>query len=135
MNILIADDEEAVRRMLEEALATLPDTVVQSAQDGAEAWWWLSSPVDRYSLVVLDIKMPRVDGFAVLERMRQTNRLKNVPVIMCSGHTERPAIGKAALLGVNHYLMKPFNPSALVQKAKELIFAATSQYRPAAAVV
>ena len=134
MNILIADDEEAFRRLLEEALTTLPDTIVQSTQDGAEAWWWLSSPTERYSLVVLDIKMPKIDGFDVLERMRQTPRLKAVPVIMCSGLTDRPMIGKAALLGVNHYLMKPFSPAALVQKAKELIISASKQYRPAAVV-
>ncbi len=121
MNILVADDDPGCVSLLRELLEMIPDVSVTTAFDGAEAWWWLIHPDLRYSLVILDIKMPKVDGFALLTRIRQTPYLATIPVIMCTGVMDRRIIGKAVQLKISHYLMKPFSPETLLEKVEELL--------------
>jgi len=121
MNILVADDDPGCVHLLQEVLEVIPDVEVITAFDGAEAWWWLTHPDLKFSLAVLDIKMPKVDGFALLTRIRQTPTLATLPVIMCTGIIDRRLVAKAAQLKISHYLMKPFNPETLLEKTEELL--------------
>jgi signal transduction histidine kinase/ABC-type sugar transport system substrate-binding protein/AraC-like DNA-binding protein len=82
--ILIVDDDEKVREMYMSVLSeTMPGVSVQCVSDGQYALEALESITP--SLVILDLVMPRVDGFAVLEFMRKTSRLQMVPVVVMSG--------------------------------------------------
>jgi DNA-binding response OmpR family regulator len=121
MNILVVDDDHGYVGLLQEVLELIPDVHVITAYDGAEAWWWLTHPDLKYMLAILDIKMPKVDGFALLSRIRQTQALVSLPVIMCTGVLDRRLVSKAAQLNISHYLMKPFSPETLLEKVEELL--------------
>lgn len=121
MNILVADDDPGCVSLLQEVLELIPDVEIITAYDGAEAWWWLTHPDLKYSLAILDIKMPKVDGFALLSRIRQTPQLEGLPVIMCTGLIDRRIVNKVAQLSISHYLLKPFNPEILLEKAESLL--------------
>jgi two-component system chemotaxis response regulator CheY len=121
MNILVADDDPGCICLLQEVLELIPDVEVLTASDGAEAWWWLTHPDLKYSLAILDIKMPKVDGFGLLARIRQTPHLIALPVIMCTGVLDRRLVSKAAQLNISHYLLKPFSPETLLEKVEDLL--------------
>jgi len=121
MNILVADDDPGCVCLFQEVLMHIPDISIVTAGDGAEAWWWLTHPEMKYALVVLDANMPRVDGFDLIARMRLDPQFATLPVIMCTGITERRFIGKAAKLNISCYLMKPFSPETLYEKVESLL--------------
>jgi two-component system chemotaxis response regulator CheY len=121
MNILVVDDDHGYVGLLQEVLELIPDVDVITAYDGAEAWWWFTHPDLKFTLAILDIKMPKVDGFALLSRIRQTPSLASLPVIMCTGVLDRRLVSKAAQLNISHYLMKPFSPETLLEKVEELL--------------
>ena len=108
--ILVVDDEEIVRSLLQRTLEEAGYDVI-TAVNGQEA-------LDKIfhldvSLVLLDIKMPGLDGFQVLERIRKTS---NVPVIMLTAirdvHTVRDSLG----LGADDYIGKPFKKGELLAR-------------------
>ncbi len=121
MNILVADDDPGCICLLQEVLEMIADVEIITARDGAEAWWWLTHPDLKYALAVLDVKMPGVDGFALLSRIRQTPHLLTMPVIMCTGVMDRRIISKAAQLNVSCYLHKPFCPETLLEKVEAVL--------------
>lgn len=121
MNILVADDDQGCVCLVQEVLEMIQDVHVITAYDGAEAWWWLTHPELRYSIAILDVKMPKVDGFGLVMRMRQTPAFASLPVIMCTGVTDRRLISKAAQLKITEYLMKPFSPETLLEKVEALL--------------
>lgn len=107
---LVADDSPSVREAMRRILAGAGYRV-DSAGDGSSAWAMASAI--RYDLVVTDIEMPRLDGFALIERIRRDARLSRVPVIVVSssdtaGHRER-----ARALAVAGFVQKPVTPDKL----------------------
>src|SRR5262245_12434465 len=86
------------------------------AVNGREALEMLASLPQEYDLVLLDIMMPEMDGFQVLERLRADPELRTIPVIMISAVDEIDAVARAIELGATDYLPKPFN--AVVLKAR-----------------
>jgi CheY-like chemotaxis protein len=121
MNVLVADDDLGCICLLQEVLSSIPDVSVITASDGAEAWWWLTHPEMRYALAIIDVKMPKVDGFALASRMRQTPHLLSLPLVMCTGLTDRRFVTKAASLKISCYLVKPFSPETLISKVESLL--------------
>jgi two-component system CheB/CheR fusion protein len=108
-NVLIVDDREADLEMTEIALFRRPKLRcnLQSARDGREAHRLLSTPGAAVDLVLLDINMPDVDGFRLLEQIKEDEALRDVLVIMCSGSDHKPDQERAAALGASGYLLKP----------------------------
>jgi CheY-like chemotaxis protein len=83
-------------------------------KDGAEALEfinctgaWSNRPNGNPKLVLLDLKMPRVDGIEVLERLRQDDSMRSVPIVMLTSSAEETDIVKSYALGANSYLVKP----------------------------
>jgi len=108
--LLVVDDTEANRDLLARRLRALGHGV-ETAVHGREALELLASkPID---LVLLDIMMPEMDGFQVLERLRADPALRTIPVIMISAVDEVDAVARAIELGATDYLPKPFNPVVL----------------------
>lgn len=108
--ILIADDNAVNRDVLRRRLERLGYRVL-AAEDGREALEMLAAaPVD---CLLLDIMMPELDGYAVLERRRADPRLREIPVIMISSIDEVESIARCITLGADDYLPKPFNPVIL----------------------
>ena len=103
--ILIADDSKMNQQILSEILGGRCEYLY--ADDGMQALELLHSEFDIDLL--LDINMPRLDGFGVLEVMKQRNWLQEIPVIIPSSEDDEPFIQKAYELGVTDYIRRPFN--------------------------
>ena len=107
--ILVVDDEAAIRETLDQLL-TYEKYAVRLAADGAEALSLLAEA--RIDAMLLDIKMPDMDGFEVLSRMRSDGR--DVPVIVVSGHGNIETAVEAVRLGAYDFLEKPLDRSRLL---------------------
>lgn len=133
--ILIVDDSEMNRDMLSDMLSDDYDIV--EAADGEEALSILKERVYDIDLVLLDIIMPAVDGFGVLNVMKRYHWIDNTPVIMISSETSQSYIRKAFELGVTDYIIRPFdsfiihkrvsNTLMLYRKQKKLLSALEEQ--------
>lgn len=108
--ILVVDDNEANCDLLSRRLKK-DNQHVLLAKDGLEALEVLKS--EHVDLVLLDIMMPRMDGYEVLERMKADNRLKSIPVIMITALDQIESSVKCIEMGADDYLTKPFNPTLL----------------------
>lgn len=133
--ILIVDDSEMNRDMLSDMLSDDYDII--EAADGEEALSVLKERVYDIDLVLLDIIMPAVDGFGVLDVMKRYHWIDNTPVIMISSETSQSYIRKAFELGVTDYIIRPFdsfiihkrvsNTLMLYRKQKKLLSALEEQ--------
>lgn len=110
--ILIVDDSEMNREMLMAILGE--EYEYAEAEDGAQALTLLQQDMN-IDLMLLDINMPKLDGFAVLERMNQFRWIDEIPVIMISAAEDRESIGRCYSLGVSDYIRRPFD-SYIVQR-------------------
>lgn len=104
--ILIADDSKMNQQILSEILGVRYEYLY--ADDGLQALEHLHSEFD-IDLLLLDINMLRLDGFGVLEVMKQRNWLQEIPVIITSSEDDESFIQKAYDLGVTDYIRRPFN--------------------------
>ncbi|MDO4502738.1 MAG: response regulator transcription factor [Coriobacteriia bacterium] len=114
--VLIVDDDENVRMVLREVVSTAGLEPVAVA-GGREALGLLAD--EAFALILLDINMPGMDGFQVLERLRSQGN--STPVIMVSARQDDPDVLRALGMGADDYITKPFNPVILSAKAKALI--------------
>jgi signal transduction histidine kinase len=108
--ILVVDDNSINRYLLAQHVAQQGHRVV-SAGDGREALHQLLA--ERVDLVLLDLDMPEMDGYAVLAAMKEDSRLRELPVIMISGVDEIHSVVQCIERGAEDYLAKPFNPVLL----------------------
>jgi two-component system, OmpR family, KDP operon response regulator KdpE len=115
--VLVVDDEPDLRLLVRLALETF-GYQISEAGDGQQALDTISS--DPPDVVLLDIKLPIVDGWQVLQRLRSEGNL--LPVIMLSAHASDSTYNKAMEAGCNGYIAKPFRPNDLrdvIEQAKE----------------
>ena len=107
---LVVDDNRLNRLLLSRALAEL-DVETLEAENGLRALEVMaSSPVD---VVLLDLLMPELDGYATLERLRADEALRHVPVIVITAVDELDSVVRCIELGATDYLPKPFEPAIL----------------------
>jgi len=116
--ILIADDEPHIRRILQFLLDQAGYRVV-TASHGREALEVLAR--ERPDLVLLDVMMPHLDGFAVLERLRQDRETQRLPVIMLTARHESNARVKGLRGGANDYVAKPFDHDELLARIANML--------------
>jgi two-component system, response regulator len=94
---------------------------VRVCRDGAEAMEYFSdgaSPVPK--VVLLDLKLPKVDGLEVLRRLKQDSRTKSIPVVVLTSSREEPDIERAYALGANSYIVKPVDFEAFAQAVSDV---------------
>lgn len=116
--ILVVDDEIYIVHILEFTL-TMEGYEVITAADGEEALRKVEE--DRPDLVVLDIMMPRMDGYEVCRLLRDDEETKELPVILLSAKG-RPIDRETGLeVGANDYIVKPFSPRRLLEKIRDLL--------------
>jgi signal transduction histidine kinase/DNA-binding response OmpR family regulator len=108
--ILIVDDEPFNLDVLEQELEFLGHVSVR-ATDGEEALERLK--VERFDLVLLDVMMPRLDGYGLLERMKSEEAWRHIPVVMISALTDLKSAALCIARGAEDYLQKPFDPTLL----------------------
>ena len=112
--ILIVDDSEMNRAMLEEMLGENYEII--EAEDGLQAVEALQKEQLEIDLVLLDVVMPNMDGFGVLNVMNHNRWIEDVPVIMISAESEPSSIERAYGLGVTDFIMRPFDQSIVRQR-------------------
>ena len=105
--ILIVDDSEMNRAILTDILQDEYDII--EARDGLEAIDVLSKDGDSIVLMLLDIVMPRMDGFSVLSKMNENNWIQNIPVIIISSENASLYVERAYELGALDYIQRPFD--------------------------
>lgn len=118
--ILIVDDEESIRSIVRRSLLKLdPTAEVLEAEDGFEAGQKISSSVP--ALVILDLKLPGIDGLKVCKMIRSDERLKNTKILAISGHNPAESEKQSIQAGANAFLAKPFDAEQLKEKAGQLL--------------
>ena len=110
-SLLVVDDNEDNRYTLTRRLEREGYVNVTTANDGRQALELLEQR--RFDLVLLDIMMPELDGYQVLERVKADVALRDIPVIMISALEEIDSVIRCVELGAEDYLFKPFNPTLL----------------------
>ena len=114
--VLVIDDEPGVRDLIGEALSLSEITAVQAA-DGLEALSFLRR--ESFDLLVLDINMPKLDGLALLEKLRTEGM--SIPVLMLSARADKTDINQGLRIGADDYLTKPFSIEELVLRVKAIL--------------
>jgi len=119
MHVLVVDDSTTVRKFHRQVLETAGFTV-EEAMNGLEALEraFAAAPPD---LLVVDVNMPRMDGYALLRALRTEPALRDIPAIMASTEREDADAERAFAAGANLYLVKPVQPETLVRFARALM--------------
>lgn len=113
-SVLIVDDSELNRKMLGQLLGSRFD--IAEAASGEACLQLLEQNATGISIVLLDIHMPGIDGFTVLEEMNQKNLLEQIPVIMISSEDTVDAVRRAFDLGASDYISRPFDAKVVYQR-------------------
>ena len=119
MKIFITEDDLVSRRILKKILTKVPGAEVTEAVDGLSAWQMLCAEA-KPDMLILDNLLPGLSGLDLLERVRGDERLKDLPVIMCTACGDRNNVSRAAKLGVRHYILKPYRTDIVLQRVEEV---------------
>src|SRR4051812_32534922 len=125
--ILLVEDREDDVLLVQRAFnAAKTDSVIQAVRDGEEAIHYISG-IGKYAnreeypvpwLVLLDLKMPRVDGFEVLDWIREQPGLKSMIVVVLTSSDDLRDVNRAYALGANSFMVKPFDFQNTIELAK-----------------
>ena len=115
--ILIVDDEARMRKLIKDFLVANNYKILE-AKDGEEALEIFEMNKEKIKLVLLDVMMPKIDGWTVLRKIRQDS---NVPVIMLTARGEEQDELFGFELGVDEYISKPFSPKILVARIQAIL--------------
>ena len=121
LKILIVDDEVHLRTLLHQTLEELEDEGVElhTATNGEEALAAIESM--QPNLVFLDVMMPKLSGFDVCERAKKSLGLTNVHIILLTAKGQEFDRQRGMEVGADLYMTKPFDPDALLMKAREVL--------------
>ena len=119
--ILIVDDEAHLRMLIQQTLEELEDEGVElvTASDGEEALEAIKAGVPQ--LVFLDVMMPKLSGFDVCSRVKQSLGLKDVYIVLLTAKGQEFDKRKGLEVGADLYMTKPFDPDALLKKARAVL--------------
>ena len=115
--VLVVDDESRMRKLIRDFLMQKDYKIIE-AKDGEEALEIFSEKKDGISLVILDIMMPKLDGWSVLRQIRQISK---VPIIMLTARGEEQDELFGFELGADEYIAKPFSPKILVARVEAIL--------------
>jgi len=116
--ILAVDDERHIVRLIQVNLERAGYQVV-TAFDGPEALKKVES--EKPDLIVLDVMMPRMDGFEVLKRLQANPETREIPVVMLTAKAQDADVFRGWASGVSAYLTKPFNPLELITFVRRIL--------------
>src|SRR5688572_6415211 len=116
--LLLADDSVTIQRVIELTF-THEDVRVVSVGDGQRALQWMEG--EWPDIVLADVDVPEVDGYALAAHIKQSPRLKGVPVLLLAGAFEPVDQRRVDQIGCDGVLIKPFEPQQLVTRVRELL--------------
>ena len=117
ITILVVDDESRMRKLIKDFLAQKGYSILE-AGDGEEALHVYEENKNHINLILLDVMMPKLDGWSVLRQIRQTSR---IPIIMLTARGEEQDELFGFELGVDEYISKPFSPKILVARVEAIL--------------
>ena len=115
--ILVVDDESRMRKLLKDFLSVKGYQILE-AEDGEKAIEVFEENRNKIKLILLDVMMPKLDGWSVLRKIRQDS---NLPVIMLTARGEEQDVLFGFELGVDEYISKPFSPKILVARVEAIL--------------
>jgi len=116
--ILVADDEQDIRELVAYRLSRCGYTIIE-ARDGQEAFELAADqPPD---MAVLDVMMPRLNGFDLTERLRHTPATQQLPILLMSASVQEADISRGFAAGADGYLTKPFTPDQLLTRVRDVL--------------
>ena len=115
--ILVVDDESRIRKLLRDFF-TAKGYQILEAEDGEKAIEVFEENRNKIKLILLDVMMPKLDGWSVLRKIRQES---NLPVIMLTARGEEQDELFGFELGVDEYISKPFSPKILVARVEAIL--------------
>ncbi len=116
-NVLIVDDEARMRKLIKDFLMAKNFTILEAA-DGEEALKVFEENQNKIDLILLDVMMPKLDGWSVLRQIRQNSK---IPIIMLTARGEEQDELFGFELGVDEYISKPFSPKILVARVEAIL--------------
>lgn len=117
ITVLIVDDESRMRKLIKDFLMQKNYKILE-AGDGEEALRIFQENEEKISVILLDVMMPKLDGWSVLRQIRQTSK---VPIIMLTARGEEQDELFGFELDVDEYISKPFSPKILVARVEALL--------------
>ena len=115
--ILVVDDESRMRKLIKDFLMAKGYSILE-AEDGEKALQLFEENAEKIRLILLDVMMPKLDGWSVLRQIRQTSK---VPIIMLTARGEEQDELFGFELGVDEYISKPFSPKILVARVEAIL--------------
>ena len=118
ITILVVDDESRMRKLIKDFLVAQKGYKIIEAKDGEEALEVFEMNSEKIKLILLDVMMPKLDGWSVLRQIRQTSK---VPIVMLTARGEEQDELFGFELGVDEYISKPFSPKILVARVEAIL--------------
>ncbi len=119
MKILLAEDEEDIQRLATLGLQRKGDWQILMAADGEECLRLAER--EQPDVILLDVMMPKLDGFETCQRLKGNPATKNIPVIFLTASTQQGETTRGLSVGAIGYLHKPFDPVQLRQQVLDLL--------------
>ena len=121
--ILVVDDESRMRKLIKDFLSVKEYNVIE-AENGEKALEIFEQEKEKINLILLDVMMPKLDGWSVLRQIRQTSK---VPIVMLTARGEEQDELFGFELGADEYISKPFSPKILVARVEAILNRAYSK--------
>lgn len=118
ITILVVDDEARMRKLIKDFLMQKNYNILE-AEDGEAALKIYNENKNKIKLILLDVMMPKLDGWSVLRQIRQEN--KTLPIVMLTARAEEQDELFGFELGVDEYITKPFSPKILVARVEAIL--------------
>jgi DNA-binding response OmpR family regulator len=116
--ILVADDEQDIRELVAYRLSRSGYRIIE-ARDGEEAFQLAADQA--LDMAVLDVMMPRLNGFDLTERLRHTPATQRLPILLMSASVQEVDISRGFAAGADGYLTKPFTPDQLLTRVRDVL--------------
>jgi two-component system, chemotaxis family, chemotaxis protein CheY len=120
MKILLVDDDPVSLRILKEIVAAEPGHEITETTGGEQAWKLLNNPSLFFDVVFLDVSMPETDGLQVLSRIRESQILRSLRIVMCTGTSDRETVDKVIKHGIRHFIVKPATAPLVHAKLRQI---------------
>lgn len=118
LTILVVDDEARMRKLIKDFLVKKEFNILET-EDGEKALEIYRNNKDKINLILLDVMMPKIDGWTVLKKIREEN--KNLPIVMLTAKSEEQDELLGFELGAHEYISKPFSPKILVARVMNIL--------------
>ena len=119
LRFLIVDDFSTMRRIIRGLLKEAGYVEADEAEDGQVGLQKLYGT--QFDFVITDINMPNMNGFEMLENMKQDEKLKDIPVLMITAEASKEDVLRAAQIGADGYIVKPFSKATLEEKISRIL--------------